>query len=98
MFDLLTKIPNSLLHHPLSVIDRWSNTICLISNMKDNMDIGAYKMETQGFVLNIELLKALVKIYEMLVSFKKLGTGDRLLMKELNAIDKMTIVTPVDVG
>ena len=66
--------------------------------MKDNMDIGAYKMETRGFVLNIELLKALVKIYEMLVSFKKLGTGDRLLMKELNAIDKMTIVTPVDVG
>ena len=58
----------------------------------------AYKMETRGFVLNIELLKALVKIYEMLVSFKKLGTGDRLLIKELNAIDKMTIVTPVDVG
>ena len=49
-------------------------------------------------MLNIELLKALVKIYEMPVSFKKLGTGDRLLMKELNAIDKMTIVTPVDVG
>ena len=34
----------------------------------------------------------------MLVSFKKLGTGDRVLMNEPNIIDKMTIVMLVDVG